>query len=141
METQYSTDLCKLKTMLKNQEMQKDLIRKDIRTLSHKSRNLAPIEVKLKTDKEKRRPKLTFDGSEHDMDYQRTCLMDNLGFTAIDDSEYYKKIIAVCIKLKIKISTNFKINTIFLTEIYRLFRYDIYYHSLAQQKKQTLRRL
>lgn len=107
METQYGTDLQKLKNMLKNQETQKDLIREDIRTLSHKSRNLVPLEIKLKIDKERRRPTLTFDGAEQDLDYQKACLMENdsinnLGFSAIDDSEYYKKIIAVSVFLKTK---------------------------------------
>lgn len=106
METQYGSDLRKLKKILKNQEMQKDRIRNDIRTLSLKSRNLAPIEIKLKTDKEKRKKSLKLNEMEKDTDYRNTCLMDSAevndsSFSGIDDSEYYKKIIAVSVILEV----------------------------------------
>jgi hypothetical protein len=105
LELEYTSELCKLKQMLKDQEEQKNCMVNDIKTLSGKFKTLLPIEeLKLNLDKEKCRPILTlFDGSEKVLTYDGIHATDEISIdgaskeSLMDDSKEHKKIIAVCI--------------------------------------------
>lgn len=94
--------------MLRNQKKQKDWICRDISSLSNKSKNLLPLDQsKLGMTTDKRRPTLTlFDGTDKDVfkyqmqeNYSKddTSTSDGARELLIEDSDYYKKIIAVCV--------------------------------------------
>ncbi|XP_008204820.1 cilia- and flagella-associated protein 44 isoform X2 [Nasonia vitripennis] len=106
LESQYEADLARLKSVLRNQKKQKEWICRDIRSLSNKSKNLLPLDQsKLGTSTDKRRPTLTlFDGTDKDVfkyqmqeNYSKddTSTSDGARELLMEDSDYYKKIIAV----------------------------------------------
>ena len=132
--------------MLKNQEKQKEFVSNDIRALCNRSRNLVPLDqLKSKADKAGRRATMTlFGGKEKDLlKYQMLdCSKDDVSTSnegkefLIDDVDYYKKIIAVCVQLSLCDESQHLLNGLNL-----IFRYDICYRKLPRSTKQTQERL
>ncbi|XP_014209825.1 uveal autoantigen with coiled-coil domains and ankyrin repeats [Copidosoma floridanum] len=90
-ESQYKSDLSKLKAMLKNQEKQKESISRDIRSLSLKTKCLQPeVTERKKPDK----PTGSGPKSAGKVDESKPASFEDKEIT-VDDCEHFKKVIAI----------------------------------------------
>ncbi|XP_058801430.1 cilia- and flagella-associated protein 44 [Phymastichus coffea] len=102
LESQYEADLTKLKTLLRNQEKEKEWLYMDIISLTNKTKNLVPLDqLKSKTCMGKYKPTLTlFDraekqGAKHRKHEDDASTSNEARELLTEDVDYYKKIIAI----------------------------------------------